>query len=309
MIRAVTWVDADGNRYPLTDPAGSTILLEGAIGLDAAPVDIRSDDRPGDGAVLSNVRAPAKTLALPILCEDLDELDEIADRFIGRTSTLEVYNGVRSRELIDVYYVGGLEGDASAGRYQDGSEPWRTYVVELKALDPFWYGPPESMALGVPESIDAYNAAIGYNTPKPYNGPAAGISAGIGYNTATGYNTARPYNGGVNISFGVTSRLGAWPVITVNGPASTFQMVHLRTGQLVKMRTGVTLGDDQKLVVDCRPTTRSVRRDGTLAWEMITPDSDPGMAIVAGDGVSFILGGTDAGSYILAEWRQRWRMP
>lgn len=306
--RTVTWIDADGNRYPLTED-GNAILLEGAIGLDAAPIDVQSDDRPGDGAALSNVRAPAKTLALPLLFEDLDVLDTIAESFIGRSSTLEINNGTRSRELIDVYYVAGLEGDAGGDRYQDGDQPWRTYIVELKALDPYWYGPDESVALGVPETPNDYDAAIGYDTPVPYDGPRAGISGGVAYDTGIGYDTARPYDGGLNVGFGLTSRLGAWPVITVNGPATSFQVVHLRTGQVVKLRTGVTLGDDAKLVIDCRPTTRSIKRDGTAAWQMVTPDSDPTMAIVAGDELSFILGGTDAGSYILVEWRQRWRMP
>lgn len=313
MPSTVTWIDADGNRYPLTFVAGAG-LQQGAAGLDAAPLDVRSDERAADGASFSGARAPSKTLALPIWFEDRDLMDEMAETFIGRSSTLEVDSGIRVRQLIDVYYVAGLEGDGGRDfkMWSDDDGGWRysfDRTVELRALDPYWYGPAESIGLGVPETPDNYDAAIGYDTAIPYNGPRAGISGLVSYDEALSYDVARPYDGGINVGFELTSRIGAWPVITVNGPSTFFQVVHLRTGQLVKTRPGVVLGDDSKLVIDARPTTRSIRRDGTLAWQVVSTDSDPAMPIVAGDELSFILGGTDAGSYITVEWRQRWRMP
>lgn len=313
MPSTITWIDADDNRYPLTFDAGAGLQVA-AIGLDAAPIEVRSDERAVDGSAFSAARAPSKTVALPILFEDRDLMDEMAETFIGRSSTLEVTTGTRVRELIDVYYVAGLEGDGGRDYkvWSDDLGTWKYQfdrTIELTALDPFWYGPSEWVALGVPETPDAYDLALAYDLPAPYDGPRAGISSGTPYDQVLAYDQPRPYDGGVNVSFGLTSKLGAWPVITVNGPASSFQVVHLRTGQLVSMRTGVTLGNDAKLVIDARPTTRSVRRDGHLAWQVVTPDSDPAMAIVAGDELSFIVGGTDAGSYVTVEWRQRWRMP
>jgi hypothetical protein len=309
VIRAVTWVDADGNRYPLTNPAGSAILLEGAIGLDAAPVDVSTDERPGDGAALASVRAPAKTLALPLLFEDLDLLETIAETMIGRASTLEINNGTRARELVNVYYVGGLEGDAGGDRYQDGAQPWRTYVVELKALDPYWYGPTETLSLAVPTTPDAFDAAIAFDSDIPFSGAAVGISAGVAFDAAIAFDAVTPFDGGSIVTPPVTSRVGAWPVITVKGPATSFSVVHLRTGQRVAFRTTSTLAAGAFFVVDSRPTSRGVTRDGVTAWNMVTPDSDPGMQIKAGDSLSFILAGTDATSYINLSWRQRWRMP
>lgn len=308
MRRTVTWIDADGNRYSLVDGTGA-LLEQGAIGFEAAPIEIRSDERAADGAALNATRAPSKTLALPILFEDPDLLDEMVETFVGRSSTIEVDNGARVRQLLNVYYVAGLEGDNAEGKSIDVPEWWRRYTVELKALDPFWYGSQQWVGLGVPQTPDAYNSAVGYSTSIPYDGAGAGITAGVSYDAAIGYATATPYDGGAIITFDIQSRLGAWPVVTLRGPANFFQMLHTSTGQRVEFRTSTTLGAGSVFVIDARPTSRGVTLNGAPAWSMVTPDSDAAIAVAGGDQISFIVGGTDATSYVQVDWRQRWRMP
>jgi hypothetical protein len=309
----VTWIDADGVRYPMTFDVGMG-LMDGAIGLGASPVEIRTDERAVDGSAVNNVRSPSKTLALPVMFEDSNLLDTVAESFIGRPSTLEVATAARTRQLLNVYYVSGLEGTAAQGNEgwkNDGSgSRWFRRTLELKATDPYWYGPEQVLGLGVPTTPNTWDAAIAWDSPIPWDGAGGGITSGQAWDAAVAWDAALPWDGGVNVDLGITSRVGAWPIITVNGPATSFQVVHLGTGQTVYMNTDTPLGDDSKLVIDSRPGAyRSIKVDGALAWQRVSPASDPAMQVKMGDLLSISLGGTDPGSYITISWRQRWRMP
>lgn len=307
MTLGLTWIDDDDVRYPLTLDEHALAMVD-STGLDAAPVTVISEERAQDGAAVSGVRAPSKTIVLPIFFDDFDHLDEMAETFIGRPSRLERDNGAgRVRELLDVYYVGGLEGDGTERFGPGAAREWKRRVIELRALDPYWYGPIETLGLGVPETPDDYNAAIPYNSAIPWDGPGGGISSGLVWDPAIAWDNSYPYDGGAVVTPAITSRVGGWPRIEVLGPASFIQIIHLRTGQLVQ--TIAALDATKTLAIEGAPSGRGVFVDGTSAWGMVTPNSDAAMQLVAGDSLAIVVSGTNANSYVTITWRQRWRMP
>ncbi|NUS25022.1 MAG: hypothetical protein HOV92_12480 [Streptomyces sp.] len=52
----------------------------------------------------------------------------------------------------------------------------------------------------------------------------------------------------------------AWPVLTVNGPCANPRITHVETGRVLELRTTIPAG--QYVVIDTRPTVRTVTRSG-----------------------------------------------
>lgn len=302
----VTLIDADDREFDLYTPEaeGPFIILQGATGFEMAAVELDTPARVGPGSSFGNVRFPERTIVLPMYCEDLDELEEFREAIPDRPNRLRITTPNRQRELTDVYYVAGLEG--VDGPDTAGAD-WRRFNLELRVLNPLYLDEEESITLFPPEVNDLYDAALPYDSALPYDGPGAGISAGRGYDEPVSYDAPLPYNGGGTVSPVITSRLGAWPMITFHGPALSFEVTHQRTGERIASIDTLTSGVE--IVVTTTPGSRDITVDGQPAWDRVTTDSSAEFQFLPGDGLTVLMTGTTDESRIDITWRQMWRQP
>jgi len=163
------WVGPDGVEISLGVDS-DTQLLVGAMGLDSAPATSVTEDRvSGDGAIVTQVRYPAREVVLPLYLRDGEDSEALLTSMLSTSggmslgSIVETTNG---RELTQVMYVGGLEGEITR---DNRGRDWRKEVVQMRALDPFWYGEQEVLILPT-EAETQYNANVDYNAWLPYDG-------------------------------------------------------------------------------------------------------------------------------------------
>lgn len=305
----LTWIDADGEELELTEDNGFCLLV-GTAGLDAPPRQLVTAQRVPHGASLIADRYDARPVVLALDIEDtsanLDARDvvaDIAERFTG-PGTLRMHRADHSRDLTNVYYESGLTGEEREVPW------WQRVAVALLALDPFWYGETVTTSFGPPEGDQAYDTALPYDEAATYDGAASGISgAGATYDAAAPYDEAEPYDGGALFAPALTSRQGAWMTITFHGPATQAKALHLRTGEVVELKAGQSLGDAQELVITTDPTNRDVIAAGTPAWDRVTAESTASMMLLPGDKLALSMSGTSANSYVLVTYGERWLTP
>lgn len=142
----LTWTGGDGRTIGLSDESEGRRVLQGVLGLDAAPVVLWADDSPSlDGGIYRGGKAAPRDVTIPLALLAADRAALVArKRELVRAlsprsgpGVLEVAepDGTR-RRLTQVRYVSGAEGSEApdaAGLW------WQRYVVMLRAFDPWWY--------------------------------------------------------------------------------------------------------------------------------------------------------------------------
>lgn len=280
MTTQLTWIDSAGVSTPLVE-AGGYKLLRGTMGLgEAAPQNSIDDFVAFDGAVLVKRRRSTLGLLLPLLVRHATrvqtKIEELASMLERAPGQIQYDDGVNTRTLKNVIYEGGLGGDLSNAPFP----VWRKVAVALLALDPWWYGPANSQALST-SAVTAFDAAIAFDSAIAFDGGAAT---------------------GVNVS-GDTD---AYPVITVQGPATTLTV---GSGGLV-WSIAAALSASDVLIVDHRPGSRGPRLNaGGVDWSLLTEASrlwtlPRGVASV----VTGIVGGSGA-TAINMSWEPRYLTP
>ncbi len=334
-MNTLTWIDAAGDELELT---GAIIVGDGPVGLDSPPVALSTAAQAaGDGSMLINRRWAARPIAIPLVIATGDraaiETDLRRRMLLGPGQLRSTPAAGEIRTLHNVIYESGLEGDESS---DTSGGDWSARVVSLLALDPWWYGPAADVSLGPPEGDFAYDANIDYDADIPYDGAAAGIDGGLLYDANIDYDADIPYDGGAVIAYPGASPVGAWPTITVRGPASNVQIVHLRTGEILDSAPGVMVPAGREMVIVCRPGDRGVWVAGVESWGAITAGSSlqmmlrpagPVPAVDASghevrdalgrvvlttgvaDRLSVIVQGTSAESWVRVAWEERWPEP
>jgi len=282
---SLTFIAGDGAEFPLDDSIGIRHMV-GSTGLDAAPAELSLEpwlDRDGETRV--NERRPARTILLPLFFHD-EATRKSFTTAVVRTATGDMgqlRDETSGRILLDVVYVGGLEGnDSRDARMVD---QWRKAVIELRALDPYWYG--DEVTLQLPVSLNTtMNAALRLDEPIPMNGgdwvtlSIVGDAAPDGYVTLTG-----PFEFYV---FGDLS--GTWSLAE-------------------------PLGGGELLVVDSRVQSFGPRRDATLDvpaneavnWSLL--DAASIVHPIASD-LRVVIGARSTGSPSATfTYRSRWLTP
>lgn len=158
IVYRLTWIDADGVALPLTPDRGFQVE-RGLYGLDAPPVMLNTEPvTTDDGSLLVHRRTEQRSVLVPLFVNlptvhPRQLVGHLARVFRG-PGRLQVSDGYHIRELRNVYYEAGLEGDE--GRNVAAPGAWRKVVVSLLALDPWWYdieGPQSQdleTAIGIP---------------------------------------------------------------------------------------------------------------------------------------------------------------
>ncbi len=284
MSYSLTWIEADGTSTALTEANGVDVRT-GAVGLDVPPVDLRTSPRmSADGSTLVRRRRPARQVALPIYFEHASRVRSVigqAAAFFQGPGTLRYADDVNVRDLLDVYYDGGLAGDDSMERGVGGK--WRFAVVSLRALDPWWYGQTETVAVAYTGSEIPFDDA------------------------STTFDAAAPFNGGPSTGVTVNGDAEAFPVVTIDGPFTTCQ-VGLAGGQTFAL--DAALADGDTITVDTRPGSRGPRRNnGAVDWSLLTAVSRL-WTLPVGSSVLYVSATGDGGnSNVELSYRERWLTP
>jgi hypothetical protein len=278
-----SWIATDGTVLPL-DGTGGVSVLRGAAGLDVPPTDLTVEQRvSAAGAVLLNVREPARSLSLPIIVDlDVISTSEVAALF----QPGGVLVSSASRELRELVYVSGLGGVWSIDSGGVTGLSHRKFPLEFLALDPWWYGEAiqESFVFGEPTAWDA----------------------------AIAWDSAIPWNGGAAVSATITGDAPAFPLWTITG-AATELIVSDGTSAWTWTRD---LATGSYGTVDHRPGFRSPRLGSNLngveesgfgLWFLLSNDStlDWGLPSGVNDVIVSVAG--DDGSSALSLWYEpRW---
>lgn len=240
-MRAMTWTDANGVDTVLDGSAG--ILLESnPVGLGAPnPANTIDDYVAFDGGVLVNRRRTVRQVALKLFIEHATRVEtveaELAQMLQG-PGTLTWADDVHTRSLRNVIYEAGIDGSGIGNLLE------RSLVVAMLALDPWWYGPPQSASLSV-------EAATGFDAAIPFD-------------------SVTPFDGGGSTAVTVLGDVEAWPVFTVTGPVTTLTVGS--GGAAWQISSPLTSSDT--LVVDHRPASRGPsKNDGPVDWSLLSEAS------------------------------------
>lgn len=273
----LTWVDANGASTVLDGSAG-IYWGKGPIGLQApGPSNIIDDYTTFDGGVLVNRRRSTRGFVLPIYLKHATRVQTLMSQLatmLQGPGKLQYADGTDTRELRQVIYEAGIDGSGTANKLQ------RLLAVSMLALDPWWYGPANSQALST-SAVTAFDAAIAFDSAIPFDG---GVGAGVT----------------------VLGDAEAYPVITVQGPATSLTV---SCGGL-SWSIAVALSASDVLVVDHRPGSRGPRLNGgAIDWSLLSEASRLWtLPIGATSVISGIVGATGATSIVMS-WEPRYLTP
>lgn len=269
------------------------IHLVGLVeGLATTSVELAVDQRVGvDGAVLLNQRRGPQHLTVEVML--LDDAFTAAQR-LSYWSTFQaaayaggmfVYDGPNGvRQLRDVVF------ESSTRAITDALDD--RFPCTFLALDPWWYGPLESVELTF-AAPTAWNAAIAWNALTPWNGGASTSVLVAGH--APVFPRFAAYFG--MSSLVVSNGTDSWTLDTVL-PAS---------------------GSTSVVSVDHRPGRRGPRYgseliagypEGGLNWGLLSEDSRVDWSMPVGlSSLIFGATGTTASSGLTMFWEPRWLTP
>lgn len=279
MTRVMTWRDSTGAATVFDGSAG--IFIYGKpLGLEApTPVNTVEDYIAFDGAALTNRRRNVRPMALPIMLEHATRVETVtatlASIITKGAGQLQIADGTNTRYLKNVIYESGINGAGDVS-----VELHRTLVLSLIALDPWWYDPAVPVALP--------------------------IGAATAFDAAVAFDAVLPFDGGASVSTVVVGDTDAFPVITVNGPATS---ITVGAGGL-DWTTAVALGASDVLVVDTRPGSRGPRLNGgAVNWALLTAASRLWTLPVGTTSVIVGVAGSTGATSATLSYEPRWSTP
>lgn len=280
-----SWTDANGATTELLDQAnGVSVLLAGASGLNAPPVDNFSASLVAlDGSLLVKRRRPERMFVLPLLIEstNLQAKVRTITAALQGPGTLTLSDGIDSRTLLDVYYTDGLGGE-----YDPESaipDRWQKFPVLMTALDPWWYGESQTVTL-----------AFGAETP---------------FDDASAFDAASAFDGASStpITVGGDGDAPALPSFTLTGPFDTL-VVGIAGGQQFEIAEALAGGD--VVTVSTERGNRGPRLNGgPIDWSLLTPESRLFDLSVGSMTIFTRSTGSTGSSGAEMTFRQRWLTP
>ncbi len=275
-----TWIGGDGVEYPWEDDYGVRELV-GGTGLEGVPVASSTASLLGDGELRVRSRRPGAPVLVPLLFFDFDVMADMA-RSLMRTAEDDAPLGsIRDddsgRSLTRVLYIGGLEGDS--GRDATG-QMWRRRVLELRALDPYWYGDERPVTLPVTKET-------------------------LFADTATLFSAAIPFDGGGAEVLPITGDVAPDGVVRLTGPIDRYTFG--TTAGAWTLSRAVAGGE--VIEVDTRVASKGPRvgSSGRIEWGLLNPSSTLHRVPVSG---AVIVGATStAGAVATFTYRPRYLTP
>lgn len=242
MPERLQFVDSAGAILELSDLPGVRAL--GDSGLEMPPMSMVEDVIPGQaGSQLREVRVATRDAVLPFFMEQSTEtalrdlLRSLAKRLnpqLGNGRLRHIAVDGTTRDLT-CRYTGGLEGERVRGQ---AGPVYRKGALMFRAHDPFWY---DATAMSSTFTTGAQPNFLG----DPF------LPIKLASDTVLGEQTVSN-----------TGDVEAWPVWTINGPATSITLSNVTTGETLTLP--ITLTASQSVIIDTRPFQKTVRRnDGT----------------------------------------------
>lgn len=281
----VSFTDPLGRVTTFTDWNNGWALQPGPRGWDMPTYQLTVDQSPDiDGEYVRSVRGLAKDIILPVaFWSDNGRADYLARRraFI-RSLNPKLGNGTLTSvqpdgevRTITCRYTAGMEGDEgldAAGR------AWTIVTITLHAASPFWLGGTVSQQWSSP----------GGGMWLPVLPLAVSQSQVLGATVAT--------NPGDDI---------AYPVWTINGPASSVTLTNSTTGESLLLTQVINLGDT--IVIDTRERQQTALLNGvTNLWPNLSSSSVL-WGLAAGDNqLQLTVAGSSSASSVRLDYTPRY---
>lgn len=249
----VSFTDPRGITTHLSDWENGWLLQPGAKGLDMPGYAFTTDESPGiDGYQLRDVRATGREIILPLAFWANDSRTAYKTRRRGFIKSLNPKRGVGTLTLtepdgatrtIGAYYTGGIEGDESLDA---AGERWCINAITFGCPSPYWTGA---------EVVREFRAATG-GTFFPILPLVVGDSQVLGEVTID--------NDGDD---------NAFPVWTIDGPATSISLANNTTGQELVLTRTITGADT--IVIDTRERRQTaLLNDVTNLWPDLSDASE-----------------------------------
>lgn len=292
---SLTFRSNNGTVWPLDGTTGVRHTGQDD-GIFNAPKDLVVQQRvTSDGGVLANARRSPRSVTIEVMLEEqpgvtLLKLWGNLNAALDAGGTLE-YNGPNGvRTLKNV--VLEASGRSMTG-YDLKTRTVDVFPLSLLALDPWWYGPPQS----TPSTL--INAAL------------------TDFDAAVGFDAATPFDGGGSLVIVVDGHAPASPRFllsgTITGPAPHFTATNgTNTWQLIAPLAV------QAFELDTRPGSRGPHYGSSLLvnfpaqeidWSLLSESSRLFDLPVGTTTVTFLSNGAAGFTGFLISWETRWLTP
>ena len=287
MARELLWIPPTGPSLVLNDRQAGYRLLKGVRGLGAPEIAISTDPTPLlDGAVVTDVYAPPRTILLPMLVQATNEatyrarvlalLDALT---FGSECLFQVGQPDGQVRRIRGYYAGGLEG------WEDrdtGADIWHKFVLTVLCPDPWWFDP-------TPIAIGPFVHGGTAPTFFPFFPLVLASSEILG-----------------DVVINNPGDVLAWPTWTATPPGTSIEIDNVGTGEELHLSGSIPSG--KSLVVVTEPGRADIAlSDGTDWWDKLV-DTPTLWALRKGDNhVTLSLTGSDVGSSVAGVFYPRYR--
>lgn len=277
--------------FGLPHPTVPWAKLDGASGIDLAPVQVFSEPLPdGDGDVVRGLRRGSRTLVLPVRAKDanyllLRERVQQLLEMVGDLNPVDIViaqpDGTRRR--VTGYYASGAEGSYTKQVY---GLTWRVFPLEFYVPDPWWRGPLRR------ESWKLTTAAAKpeLSQTQPYFPVRLGSSTIVGQRVLTN-----------------TGHAEAYPTTLLTGPGSDAVLQNLTTGETFEIDGAIT----KPVTIITRPGEVDVYDDDTIdgdgLWDRTPVGSEPWVLARGDNLVRVTMTGATSDSEVAIEWEPRLR--
>lgn len=292
MPEIIQFIDARGTTTTLTgDGTGATYAhvasSMGLLGMDMPPIQFVEDEIFGQpGSVLRTVKTKTRDVDIPLIVRGATEAAlAAAVRTLSQAlnpngdGNLVVTSADGTQRYLLCRYRGGFEGD-QALRFAYRNH--RIVVLSFHANDPYWRDP---AATSVQYSVNNTGAFLG--TPfLPLHISGSSISGTVTINNM----------GDVN----------AYPIWTINGPASTIVLTNNTTGQVINLGAYV-LAAGHYITIDTNPLVKTVLLDGvTNLYSYLTGTPQLWPLQTGNNSVTYSVTGITNASYLGLSYLQRY---
>lgn len=280
----VTWIDPDGNQFPLTDQNPYYIPapgLSGAYGLPMTMVSSVVPGFPGDREEYVQVNPGDVRLPLYVFGDDEAAVDN------ARRVILEATRPQRGYGILRHVANDGVTRDLfcrEMGRLRDivGRSPGllRTSLM-FRAADPYWYDTDFTIITLSPSGLLNF-----FGSPfLPIKLSAGGISSGFTVQNQ--------------------GQADTWPQWVITGPGTNPVLTNSTTGEVLTIAITLTAG--QVLTIDTNPDVLSVtREDGSNQWATISSASVLWALKTGANAIALAMTGTTTASSLQLMYKNRW---